>query len=130
HKTFCCATVREMVGMAQAGLGDDLLLANETLDARRLAPLAARVTVAVGSEATIDAAASAGGAVREVLIDVNVGLPRCGCEPGQAGRLADLARRKGLRVRGVKGYEGHAVGLDERSRREQLGGEAVGPLLA
>lgn len=130
HKTFCCATVREMVGMAQAGLGDDLLLANETLDARRLAPLAARVTVAVDSEATIDAAASAGGAVREVLIDVNVGLPRCGCEPGQAGRLADLARRKGLGVRGVMGYEGHAVGMDDRSVREQLCAQAMELLLA
>ena len=34
--------------------------------------------------------------VREVLIDVNVGLPRCGCDPGEAGWLADLARSLGL----------------------------------
>jgi len=130
HRTFCCATVREMVGMAQAGLGDDLLLANETLDARRLAPLNARVTVAVDSDATIDAAASAGGAVREVMIDVNVGLPRCGCDPADAGRLADLARRKGLGVRGVMGYEGHAVGMDDRAVREQLCAQAMELLLA
>ena len=31
HRTFCCATVREIEGMAAAGLGDDLLLANEVL---------------------------------------------------------------------------------------------------
>ncbi len=130
HRGFCCATVREMVGMAEAGLGDDLLLANETLDARRLAPLAARVTVAVDSEATLDAAAAAGGAVTEVVIDVNVGLPRCGCEPAQAGRLADLARRKGLGVRGVMGYEGHAVGLPERDVRRQLCAQAMELLLA
>src|SRR5262249_61122910 len=91
HLGFCCATVREMVGMAGTGLGDDLLLANETLDPSRLAPLAGRVTVAVDSEETIEAAATAGGAVREVLIDVNVGLPRCGCDPSQAGPLADPA---------------------------------------
>src|SRR5262249_61265656 len=78
HRTFCWSTVREMVGMAQAGLGDDLLLANETLDATRLAPLAARVMVAVDSEATIDAAAAARGAARELLVDRNVGLPRGG----------------------------------------------------
>ena len=36
HRNFCCATIREMEGMAKAGLGDDLLLANEVLDARRL----------------------------------------------------------------------------------------------
>jgi D-serine deaminase-like pyridoxal phosphate-dependent protein len=130
HATFCCATVREMVGMAQAGLGDDLMLANETLDARRLAPLAARVTVAVDSAPTIEAAAAAGGAVREVVIDVNVGLPRCGCDPGEAGRLADLARGRGLTVRGVMGYEGHAVGLDDRSVRQQLCEQSMQLLLA
>ena len=28
HKNFTCATIREVEGMAAAGLGDDLLLAN------------------------------------------------------------------------------------------------------
>lgn len=130
HRTFCCATVREMIGMAAAGLGDDLLLANETLQPERLAGLEARITVAVDSDATVAAAAAAGGAVREVLIDVNVGLPRCGCDPGDAGRLADLARRHGLTVRGVMGYEGHAVGMDDRAVRTQLCEQAMALLLA
>ena len=130
HRAFCCATVREMAGMAEAGLGEDLLLANEALDLTRLAPLTARVTVAVDSEETIAAAARAGGAVREVLIDVNVGLPRCGCQASQAGRLADAARRSGLGVRGVMGYEGHAVGLPDRSRREELCEQAMALLCA
>jgi D-serine deaminase-like pyridoxal phosphate-dependent protein len=130
HHTFCCATVREMIGMTGAGLGDDLLLANETLNPQRLAGLAARITVAVDSADTVDAAASAGGAVREVVIDVNVGLPRCGCDPAQAGALAERARRAGLRVRGVMGYEGHAVGMDDRSVREPLCAQAMELLLA
>ena len=130
HRAFCCATVREMVGMAEAGLGDDLLLANETLDARRLAPLKARISVAVDSAETIAAAAAAGGALREVLIDVNVGLPRCGCDPAAAGKLADVARSKGLTVRGVMGYEGHVVGLPERETRGQLTQQAMEMLLA
>lgn len=115
HRGFTCATIREMEGLAAAGLGDDLLLANEVVDARRLGRLDARVTVAVDSPATIEAAARGG--VREVLIDVNVGLPRCGCAPSDAGRLADLARKAGLGVRGVMGYEGHVVGLDDRALR-------------
>ncbi|MCW5890773.1 MAG: alanine racemase [bacterium] len=115
---FTCATIREVEGMAAAGLGQDLLLANEVLDARRLGRLDARVTVAVDSEATIDAAVAGG--VREVLIDVDVGLPRCGCAPGDAARLADHARRRGLSVRGVMGYEGHAMLLPERARRAEL----------
>lgn len=118
HRTFCAATIREMEGMAAAGLGEDLLLANEVVDASRLSPLVnagARITVAVDSDETVDAAKRAG--VPEVLIDVNVGLPRCGCNPDDAARLADAARAAGLQVRGVMGYEGHAVGLADRAER-------------
>jgi len=128
HRTFTCATIREVEGLAAAGLGDDLLLANEVLDARRLGRLDARVTVAVDSEATIVAAAAGG--VREVVIDVNVGLPRCGCHPDDAGRLADLARSRRLTVRGVMGYEGHVVGLADRAARVQLTAHAMQLLLA
>ena len=120
HRTFCCATVREMEGMAAAGLGDDLLLANEVLDSTRLGALAdtARVTVAVDSRETAEAAARGG--VREVLIDINVGMPRCGCEPGDAGALADLCRGLGLNVRGVMGYEGHLMREPGTSKAEQV----------
>lgn len=120
HRSFTCATPREMIGMANAGLGDDLLMANEAVDPdrlERLASLDARVTVAVDSEATIDAAAQAG--LREVVIDVFVGMPRCGCPPDQAGRLADHSRARGLTVRGVMGYEGHVVGVADRATREE-----------
>ena len=128
HHRFTCATMREIEGMAAAGLGEDLLLANEVLDARRLGVLDARVTVAVDSEATI--AAAAAGGVREVVIDVNVGLPRCGCQSEDAGRLAEAARGTGLQVRGVMGYEGHAVGLEDRATRLRLTEEAMQLLLA
>ena len=52
HPGFTCATIREVEGMVAAGLGQDLLLANEVLDATRLGALVAagaRVTVAVDS---------------------------------------------------------------------------------
>ncbi|HEX4866471.1 MAG TPA: alanine racemase [Acidimicrobiales bacterium] len=111
HRAFCCATVKEVAGMAAAGLGEDLLLANECLDLSRLTPIVkagrADITVAVDSPETIRAAALA--RVPQVLIDVEVGLPRCGCDPADAGRLADLARSQGLEVRGVMGYEGHLM---------------------
>src|ERR1700687_836419 len=61
HHTFTCATIREVEGMAAAGLGDDLLLANEVLDASRLGRLDARVTVAVDSPETVAAALRGGG---------------------------------------------------------------------
>jgi D-serine deaminase-like pyridoxal phosphate-dependent protein len=118
HAHFTCATPREVVGMARAGLGDDLLLANECVDSERLRALAGcpgRVTVAVDSDATVDAAAANG--IREVLVDVNVYLPRCGCPPDDAPRLATRARAAGLDVRGVMGYEGHAVLIADRADR-------------
>lgn len=128
HRGFTCATIREVEGMAKAGLGEDLLLANEVVDARRLGRVDARVTLAVDSEPTILAAVAGG--VKEVVIDVNVGLPRCGCMPEDAGRLADLARSKGLTVRGVMGYEGHVVGLDDGETRARLCAESMQLLLA
>jgi len=138
HHTFTCATPLEMVGMARAGLGQDLLLANEVLDGERLAAMAAavdaapdgdvRMTVAVDSEATIEAAAAAG--IRDVVIDVNIGLPRCGCPPEEAGRLADGARAEGLDVRGVMGYEGHLMMVTDRAEKRARVAAAVDLLMA
>jgi D-serine deaminase-like pyridoxal phosphate-dependent protein len=133
HHSFTCATVREVLGMADAGLGDDLLLANEVLDLTRLRALAlaqehASITVAVDSADTVDAAAAAG--LRSVLIDVNVGLPRCGCLPSEAGHIADLARARGMEVRGVMGYEGHLMMVDDHSEQRQRVDDAIDRLLA
>ena len=60
HHTFTCATPREVLGMAAAGLGDDLLLANETVDPIRGGAMAigsalggylgARATVKLGEK--------------------------------------------------------------------------------
>jgi D-threonine aldolase len=126
HVGFTCATTREMEGLAKAGLGEDLLLANEVVDPDHLATLArldAQVTVAVDSIETVEAAAAAG--IRRCLIDVNVGLPRCGCDPDDAGHIADRARALGLEVRGVMGYEGHVVGLADRGERERQTAECM-----
>jgi D-serine deaminase-like pyridoxal phosphate-dependent protein len=131
HIGFTCATITEMEGMAAAGLDHDLVLANEVVDATRLGVLVragSRVTMAIDSEATLEAAVTAG--VPEVLIDVNVGLPRCGCAPEDAGRLAERARLSGLEVRGVMGYEGHVVGLEDRAKRTALVDESMQLLMA
>lgn len=129
HTGFTCATAKEMLGLAAVGLGDDLLLANEIVDPARLRAMAeceGRVTIAVDSDATIDAAAQAG--IKEVVIDLRVGF-RCGCSVEEAGPLADRARAKGMHVRGVMGYEGHAMGVPELDRRTELMEDAMARLL-
>ena len=133
HTAFTCATPREVVGMVAAGLGTDLLLANEVLSPTRLAALAAAqdtamITIAVDSAETVDAAATAG--LRHVLVDINIGLPRCGCKPEEAGRIADLARSRNLVVRGVMGYEGHLMMVDDREQQRAKVAEAVDRLVA
>src|SRR3954468_6667918 len=65
HRSFTCATPREIIGMATAGLGEHVLVRNQVLDHRRLSAMAplqddSLITVAVDSEETIDAAAKAG----------------------------------------------------------------------
>ncbi|MCP5025506.1 MAG: metal-activated pyridoxal enzyme [Actinomycetia bacterium] len=131
HHNFCGATGRELVGMAGAGLGTDLLLANEALDLGALGELVAadqaRITVAIDSEETLAVAVRDG--IREVLIDVNVGLPRCGCRPDDAGRLAEAARAQGIDVRGVMGYEGHLMMVLDRAEQTEKVEESMALLL-
>lgn len=131
HDTFTCATPREVVGMAMAGVGSELLLANETVDEDRLRAMAAldvRVVVAVDSVATVDAAATAG--ITACVVDVNVGLPRCGVAPERSGALADAARSAGLEVLGVMGYEGHLMMVPDRADRAARVHAAMELLLA
>ena len=130
HEGFCCATPREVEGLVGAGLTNDILLANESLDVARLGILSDRayITVAIDSDETL-AAAIAGG-IRSVIIDVEVGLPRCGCDPSEAGRLADRARAAGLEVRGVMGYEGHLMMIPDRDEKIEKVETAMSQLLA
>jgi D-serine deaminase-like pyridoxal phosphate-dependent protein len=122
-----CATVGEAEVTAAAGI-DDLLIADEVAapdKLRRPAGLArsARVGVAVDSPAGVEAlggAARAAGSQVEVLVDVDVGLHRCGvATPEEARDLAAVVERTGgLRLAGIMGYEG-------RLRAERPGGEGA-----
>ncbi|MBX6343022.1 MAG: alanine racemase, partial [Thermomicrobiaceae bacterium] len=91
----------------------------------RLARLArfADVAVAVDDEANaaaIAAAAREAGTTVRVLVEVNIGMDRCGVEPGEPA--VALARRvaalPGLRFFGLQGYEGHLVAIPDRAERE------------
>jgi len=134
-----CATVGEAEVVIDEALTHDVLIANEVVGpgkAARVAKLARRadIMVAADSDAGVEdlaRAARSEGMEVGVLVDVNVGLPRCGIAPGEpALALARLVEAtEGVRLRGLMGYEGHAVGLEDRSEREARAAKAMGRLL-
>ncbi|MGB2694026.1 MAG: DSD1 family PLP-dependent enzyme [Dehalococcoidia bacterium] len=135
-----CATVGEAEVVAREGLTNDILIANEVLGpgkAARVAKLAKQVDikVAVDSDVTLDdiaQAARAAGVEVGVLVDVDVGLPRCGIAPGEAAlALAQrVAETGGVRLDGMMGYEGHVVGIEDRAEREERAAKAMDRLLS
>ena len=127
---FCCATVYEAEVFSSRGF-DDLLIANEVCDPNkvdRLVELSKRVTLTVAVDSRRAADLLAGTDLR-VLIDVNVGLPRCGVPPDEAPELARIATRNGLHVVGVMGYEGHATAIEDLGKREHVARKSMDILL-
>lgn len=135
-----CATIGEAEVVVREGLTRDVLIANEIVGpgkADRAAALArdCELTVAVDSVAALEdvsRAAQGAGATIGVLVDVNVGMPRCGVDPGEpALELARaVAAAPGIELRGVMGYEGHAVGIADRAEREGRARKAMERLLS
>ena len=104
--------------MSEAGI-DDVLVANQVVHPDKMRVLAeaaakGRITVAVDDERNVDAladAAAAAGADIELLIEVDVGMGRCGVRSKeQALAIAEhIAGKSNLRLRGMQGYEGHCM---------------------
>jgi D-threonine aldolase len=110
-----CATVGEAEAMVAAG-ASDVLIANEVVDhvkLQRLAALAQQANVCVAVDAVqaaeaLGAAARTAGTIVAVVVDIDVGLGRCGVSgPAEAVALGTVVdRTPGLRLVGIMGYEG------------------------
>ncbi len=112
-----CATLREAEHLVNAGF-KSILVANEissTQSIDRFLALSAVTDVMVAID-NLEVAARLGDRARaqavraSVLVDVDLGLRRCGVAPG--GSAVDLALAvvsNGLQLRGLMGYEGHLV---------------------
>jgi len=133
-----CAKVSEAAVMASAGV-TDLLIANEIVSPPkidRLTDLArtASLMVAVDDPANVLAlsrACTAKGTCLRVLVDVDVGMGRCGVLPGEpAVALArQIAKAPGLEFTGILAYEGHVVMTPNPQEREQKVRDAFAPLV-
>ncbi len=123
-----CATLREAEILVHHGV-DNVLIANEIagdLKAERLAELSrqASVVVAVDNCSSIRDLARAQrnrGSQIQVVVDIDIGLLRCGVQPGEAAlKLAECAAGEGLKVCGVMGYDGHFQVMPPSPERDQL----------
>jgi D-serine deaminase-like pyridoxal phosphate-dependent protein len=135
----CTATVWEAIVMSAAGI-QDVLIANQVGGREKIAALAkaARrggLMVAIDSAENaqdLSDAVQAAGSNLDVVIEVDVGMRRGGVR--SAEEAVTLARRvaqlRGLRLRGMQGYEGHCMLEPDRSLRIQKAGEAMDYLCA
>ncbi len=135
---FTCAKLSEVEAVADSGILQDVLIANQIVGERKIERLLRlldrlRVTVAVDSLAVAEPlhrAALATGKTIDVLIEVDTGLRRAGVEPGEPVlRLAqELVQMPGLRLRGLMTHEGHAgraETVEEMTQLARAAGEAM-----
>jgi D-serine deaminase-like pyridoxal phosphate-dependent protein len=124
-----CAKLGEAEVLVEAGI-DNVLIANQVVGAgklERLAALARRanIWVAVDTEEHIRAigeAATRAGSTVGVLVEVDIGMGRCGVQPGEPA--LQLARKivatPGVRFNGIQAYEGNHVYNPDRQERGRL----------
>jgi D-serine deaminase-like pyridoxal phosphate-dependent protein len=124
-----CATLREAEILVHHGI-KNVLLANEIVSDTKFEILAdlsriASVVVAVDNEKILADMARVQrnrNVHIEVVVDIDIGLNRCGVRPGEpALALAKSAANEGLNVRGIMGYDGqHQSEPPSPERDEQV----------
>jgi D-serine deaminase-like pyridoxal phosphate-dependent protein len=123
---FLCAKLNEAEVLAEAGM-TDVLIANQVVGPQKLqrvAELARRIKLRVcvdnaDNVEQLSRAMSAAGATVGVLVEVDIGMARCGVPPGEpALELAQrIAKSPGLRFDGLQAYDGHLQMLPDAAER-------------
>lgn len=138
----CCQKVGEAEALVRGGVRD-VLVSNEvvgTAKLRRLAALATEASISVCFDAVeqVEAASRAAtefGVTIGGLVEIEVGMQRCGIAPGApASELAQrIAAAPGLAFRGLQAYHGsaqHLHGVEARQRAIAGAANAVRETLA
>jgi len=122
-----CQKLSEAEVLAKSGI-KDILITNEIIGSqkiKRLVNLAAYtdVKVAVDDENNaerISEAALEKGVIVNTLIELNIGMNRCGVEPGKAALnlVQKIKNLRGLKFMGIMAYEGHTVLIESFKERE------------
>jgi len=124
----CCQKVSEAEAMVFGGV-PDVLVSNQIVGAPKISRLVslarlARVSVCVDDPenvSVLNQAAVAFGVRLPVLVEIDVGMNRCGVEPGEpALTLAkQVAASSGLRFGGLQAYHGAAQHIRDYTRRKE-----------
>jgi len=133
-----CAKLGEAEVLTAAGIRN-ILIANQIVGPLKIARLVALATqaapiVAVDAPENIHLlahAAASAGVELGVLVEVDIGMKRCGVPPGPAAlALARLVNSlPGLKFQGLQGYEGHLVDLRDLAERTEKVRAALQPLI-
>jgi len=134
----CCAKLGEAETMAEGGV-TGILIPNQIVGARKIARLVnlaswADVMVAVedpSNVAELDVAAREKGIQLKIIIEMDIGMDRCGVRTTEQGvELArQIAASQGLSFQGIMGYEGHCVMLEPYDEREKVTRDSVAKLI-
>jgi D-serine deaminase-like pyridoxal phosphate-dependent protein len=124
-----CAKLGEAEVMVEGGVRD-ILLANQIVGTHKISRLVslarhADLIVAVDDELNVQdlsQAAQAAGVSLRVLVEIDIGMRRCGVAPGEPtlSLAQQVEKAPGLKFAGLMGYEGHLVfvpSLEERVHR-------------
>ncbi|MCC7372801.1 MAG: DSD1 family PLP-dependent enzyme [Chloroflexi bacterium] len=132
------AKLSEAEIMAAAGI-KDILITGPVVGARKAARLAmlSKYAAPIGVVDCVehidmlDKAAQEHGATIRAVIEVDLGLKRCGVQPGEASvALAkEVHSRKGLTFEGMMAWEGHALRIQDQAEKQATVTEAVSKLL-
>ncbi len=132
-----CAKLSEAEVFANAGV-EDILIANQItgpVKIARMTELAAKCNLMVAVDdpvnvEALDQACAQKGLQLRVLVEVDIGMKRCGVTPGAAAlQLAQQVNAaKNLKFMGLQAYEGHLVLTKDPAEREQKVIESFAPL--
>ena len=118
--------------LAASGV-NSILIANQIVGRtkiKRLANLCAYTDTIAATDCLeniemISEIASAQGVKVGLLVEVDIGNNRCGADPDESIELAQaITRLNGVEFRGIMGYDGHLVFMEDSEKKELLSVEA------
>lgn len=131
---ICCQKLAEAEVMAAAGV-EDILITNQIVGHRkvwRLVNLSKHSNVIVAVENLENAKNISEAALKRetkvnIIVEINVGIDRCGVEPGKQTLefIQRIRRLPGLSFRGMMGYEGPFIGIKDWNERKNAAEERL-----